>query len=247
MNIYVINKSTAISDALIQDWMPAFNVFVGHVRAWWPRPATLVWCPPDKEPKLAWKLVFADTSDEAGALGYHDFTPDGRPISYVFAKDDLKYGYSPTVTATHEIAEMIADPWISEAFQVSNTQFFAKEICDPCESDEFGYSITVDPFPAVQVSDFVFPKWFIPGSTGQFDKTGKIDNPLKVLPGGYMSVFVSGKGWTQIQANEKGKLAAAGADPKSKEGFGRLSKYGRDRSHDVSVEWEEELATQHTH
>lgn len=244
MNIYVLNKSTAVTDAQIQAWLPAFNVFVGHVRAWWPRPATLVWCPRDREPTLAWKLIFADTSDEAGALGYHDCTPDGRPISYVFAKDDLRYGYNPTVTATHEIAEMIADPWISEAFQVSNTQFFAKEICDPCEADEFAYPITVEPFPTVQVSDFVLPKWFIPGSSGQFDRNGKIDRPLRLLPGGYMSVFVSGKGWTQVQAKAHGELVAAGSDPKSKQGLGRLSKYGRDRLQDVAVTWEEELISQ---
>jgi hypothetical protein len=241
MNIYVINKSTALTDAQIQDWLPAFGVFVHHVRSWWPRPATLVWCPRDKEPELAWKVVFADKSDEAGALGYHDFTPDGRPISYVFAADDLKYGYNPTVTATHEIAEMIADPWISEVFQISNTQFFAKEVCDPCEADEFAYSIKVPPFDAVQCSDFVLPKWFIPGSSGQFDQHKKIDAPLKILSGGYMSVFVSGKGWTQIKASERGRLAAAGDDPKSKAGYGRLTKYGRDRAPGVrELEWEQE-------
>ena len=42
MNIYVLNKSTAVTDAQIQSWLPAFNVFVEHVQAWWPRPATLV-------------------------------------------------------------------------------------------------------------------------------------------------------------------------------------------------------------
>jgi hypothetical protein len=242
LNIYVLNKSTAVTDQQVQQWLPAFNVFVGHVRQWWPRPASLVWCPKDHEPALAWKLVFADKSDEAGALGYHDFTADGRPISYVFAKDDLSYGYNPTVTATHEIAEMIADPWISESFQVSNTQFFAKEICDPCEADEFGYEITVPGFPAVMCSDFVLPKWFIPGSTGQLDKTGKIDRPLKLLSGGYMSVFTSGKGWTQINARKTGELVAAGADPKGKQSYGRLTKYGRDRLQDVAVEWEELVA-----
>jgi hypothetical protein len=86
----------------------------------------------------------------------------------------------------------------------------------------------------------VLPKWFIPGSSGKFDWNGKIDRPLRLLSGGYMSVFVSGKGWTQIQANEKGALVAAGSDPKGKEGFGRLSKYGRDRLQDASVEWEHE-------
>src|SRR5919204_1542913 len=234
MNIYVINKSSVVTDSQIRGWLPAFNKFVGHVRAWWPRAATLVWIAKDQEPRDGWKLIFADKSDEAGALGYHDFTPDGRPISYVFAKDDLQYGYNPTITATHEIAEMIADPWISEAFQVSNTQFFAKEICDPCEADQFAYSIKVNPFPAVQASDFVLPKWFIPGSTGQFDWAKKIDRPLKLLPGGYMSVFVSGKGWTQVTAQKSGEVVVAGKDS-AKTQYGRLMKYGRTR--ETSLDW----------
>jgi len=229
MNILVINKSSAVTDAQIQNWLPAFNVYVGHVCEWWPRAVSLVWCPRDKEPELAWKLVFADKSNEAGDLGYHDFTPDGRPISYVFDADVKADGSSVPVTATHEIAEMIADPWISENFQISNTRFFAKEICDPCEADEFAYSIKVQPFAAVKVSDFVLPKWFIPKSTGQFDRNKKIDAPLKILPGGYMSVFTASGGWKQIGARKGGRVAELGQDPKKKGQFGRLTKYGRDR------------------
>jgi hypothetical protein len=229
MNIFVVNKSTVLKDAQIQNWLPAFNVYVDHVCEWWPRAVSLVWCPRDKEPALAWKLVFADKSTEAGDLGYHDFTADGRPISYVFAADVKADGSSISVTATHEIAEMIADPWISENFQVSDTRFFAKEICDPCEADEVAYSIKVQPFAAVKVSDFVLPKWFIPGSAGQFDRNKKIDRPLKILPGGYMSVFTPGKGWTQIGAKKSGRVTVLGADPKNKGAFGRLTKYGRSR------------------
>jgi hypothetical protein len=167
----------------------------------------------------------------AGALGYHDFTPDGRPISYVFAADDKKYGYNPTVTATHEIAEMIADPWISEAFQVYDNEFYAKEIADPCESDADGYTITVEGFPAIQVSDFVLPNWFIPGSHGKFDWCGYISKPLQILAGGYMSVFVSGKGWTQIyQESAPGHGEKAPNDSlKTANGYGRLERYGRPR------------------
>jgi hypothetical protein len=124
---------------------------------------------------------------------------------------------------------MIADPWISENFQISDTRFFAKEVCDPCEADQFAYSIKVQPFAAVKVSDFVLPKWFIPGSTGQFDRNKKIDKPLKILPGGYMSVFTPSKGWTQIGASKAGRVADLGKDPKKKGQFGRLTKYGRDR------------------
>jgi hypothetical protein len=235
VNIFVINKSTVVTDARIQNWLPAFNVYVDHVCEWWPRKVTLVWCPREKEPQDAWKLVFADKSDEAGDLGYHDFTADGRPISYVFAEDVKDDGSSVTVTVTHEIAEMIADPWISESFQVSDTRFFAKEICDPCEADEFAYSIMVKPFPAIKVSDFVLPKWFIPGSTGQLDRHKKIDKPLKVLPGGYMSVFTHGEGWHQIGAKAGRRVAVVGHDPKKRGAYGRLTKYGRPRQ--VKLDW----------
>jgi len=238
VNIYVVNKSTVLPDAKIKRWLPAFDIFVGHVCQWWPRAVSLIWCPRADEPKLAWKLVLADNCDEAGELGYHDFTPDGRPISYVFAVDAEKSGASLTVTATHEIAEMIADPWISENFQVTDTRFFAKEICDPCEADEFAYSIKAGRRPAVLASDFVLPKWFIPGSTGQFDRASKIDAPLKILPGGYMSVFTPGRGWRQIGAKKGRRVAVLGDDPKRKGQFGRLTKYGRAR--DTRLEWEAE-------
>lgn len=226
MNIYIINKSTVLSDTEIQSWIPAFNKFVHHVRNYWPRPANLIWCDKDKEPTVAWKVIFADTSDEAGALGYHDYTPDGRPISYVFAKDDIQYGYSPTVTATHEIGEMIADPWISESFQVSNTKFYAKEIGDPVESDEFGYDILIEGFAPVKCSDFVLPNWFIPGSTGHYDFVGHCTKPLQLLSGGYMSVFTSGTGWSPIYAD---RVPDSRIRNKAKSGFGRLERYGRDR------------------
>lgn len=232
MNIYCINKSSALTDTTIQSWLPAFNKFISDVRRYWPRPATLVWCDKTKEPTNAWKLIFADTSDVAGALGYHDFTPDGRPISYVFVVDDLRYGYSPTVTATHEIAEMIADPWISEAFQISNTQFFAKEIGDPVEADNLGYTISIPGFPPVLCSDFVLPNWFIPGAPPKYDHGGHVTKPLQILGGGYMSVFTSGKGWTQIYAETTGKARLASAakeEEKLTENYSRLARYARDR------------------
>lgn len=241
INIYVINKSTVVSDVEVQSWIPAFNVFLGHVRTWWPRPANLVWIDKAHEPKLAWKVIIADTSDEAGALGYHDFTPDGRPISYVFVKDDIKYGYSPTVTATHEIAEMIADPWISQLFQISDTQFFAQEIGDPVEADELGYYIKVDPYAEVLVSDFVTPRWFVPGSEGYvLDHNHKVTKPLELLPGGYMSVFTSGHGWNQIYAEKKtGNVIWGSREGKTTGKYSRLNKYGRKRQslREHGIDW----------
>src|SRR5436309_15508938 len=39
--------------------------------------------------KGAWALAFLDRADVANALGYHDLTPDGLPLSKVFVKTTL--------------------------------------------------------------------------------------------------------------------------------------------------------------
>jgi hypothetical protein len=85
-------------------------------------------------------------------------------------------------------------------------------------------------------SDFVLPKWFIPGSTGQFDRCKKIDEPLKILPGGYMSVFTPGGGWRQIGAKKGRRVAVLKHDPKKKGQYGRLTKYGRSRP--IELGWD---------
>ena len=63
--------------------------------------------------KGAWALVFLDRADVANALGYHDLTPDGLPLSKVFVKSTLDVGQKVSVTACHELAEMLVDPAIN--------------------------------------------------------------------------------------------------------------------------------------
>ena len=52
--------------------------------------------------KGAWALAFLDTADVANALGYHDLTPDGLPLSKVFVRTTLGAGQKVSVTASHE-------------------------------------------------------------------------------------------------------------------------------------------------
>ena len=74
----------------------------------------------------------------------------------VFAKTDLQYNSSWTVTASHELLEMLGDPEINlGVFVQPNAQtgrLYAYENCDACESDNYGYQIG-----NILVSDFVFP------------------------------------------------------------------------------------------
>ena len=108
-------------------------------------------------PAGTWWLVILDDSDQAGALGYHDLTPDGLPIGKIFAASDLKAGDSWSVTASHELLEMLADPNINLTVFVQDADttgtLYAYEVCDACEDDSFGYKINSN----VLVSDFVYP------------------------------------------------------------------------------------------
>ena len=56
----------------------------------WGAPAKLIRA--EALPAGAWLMGFFDTADEAGALGYHDLSKDGLPVSKVFVKDTLKNG-----------------------------------------------------------------------------------------------------------------------------------------------------------
>ena len=62
---------------------------------------------------------------------------------------------------------MIGDSLIDQANKWSdppNPLFLAQELCDPVEDDSLAYSKN-----GVMVSDFVTPKYFVPGSAGPWD------------------------------------------------------------------------------
>jgi len=209
IQISVINASTVLSDTEIRPVVNALQQQVTNdFRPAWGVDAELTFVPTGAiPPNGTWWLTILDDSDQAGALGYHDLTPDGMPLGKVFAGTDLRYGNSWSVTASHELLEMLADPNINLTVFVQNANttgtLYAYEVCDACEADSQGYKIG-----NVLVSDFVYPAWFedfrSQGST-QFDQTNHIQSPLELLPGGYIGIFnvTDGTGWTQLTAEKK--------------------------------------------
>lgn len=209
IQISVINESTVLTDAEVTPVVAALQKQITNdFRPSWGIDAELIMVPKNTQPSSgSWWLVILDDSDQAGALGYHDLTSEGLPAGKVFAASDLKAGTSWTVTASHELLEMLADPNINLNVFVQNDNtsgiLYAYEVCDACEDDSFGYQID-----NVQVSDFVYPSWFegfrSEGST-QFDRMNKIQNPLQLLAGGYIGVFdvASGSGWQQMTAEKR--------------------------------------------
>jgi hypothetical protein len=213
--ISVINASSVVSDDECRAVVAALQIQVSRDFApVWGIDAALAFVPTGEKPALGtWWLSILDSTDRAGVLGHHDLTPDGLPVGKSFAGTDKHYGHSWTVTASHELLEMLADPDVNLTVFVHPTQgqsvLYAYEVCDACQDDSFGYEID-----GVLVCDFVYPAWFQafrePGST-QFDHLGKLQKPVpEVLGGGYINAFdVNGSaGWHP--------LAAASIDPGSR-------------------------------
>lgn len=191
--IAMVNKSTVnFGD---------FNALVNALRKFndqyfapvWGTPADIIVS--TSIPTGYWGMVFLDNADAANALGYHDLTPDGLPLGKIFVKTTLADNAKVSVTASHELVEMLVDPGINLC-AIKNTTgvIYALEVADPVEETDF----LVD---GISMTNFVYPSWFEgfrkPGSA-KFDYLGLVDRPYKLLKGGYMSVIKKSGSWSQI-------------------------------------------------
>jgi hypothetical protein len=199
--IAIINASSVLKDSDIAPIVQALQIQVtNHFAPVYGQDATLVQVKKDQIPPAgSWWLVFLDSSDVAGILGYHDVTSEGLPLGKVFAGLDLHYGNLPSVTASHELLEMLADPYCNKSAR-RETRFYAYEVGDPVQSDDLGYYIGAQ----IKVSDFVYPAWFSRTGKGKMDYCGHLIRPFQLGSGGYISVLdpSSGGGWQQEFGDE---------------------------------------------
>jgi hypothetical protein len=177
-----------------------------HVAPVWATPAKLVKSK-DFVPG-AWAMVFLDDADQPGALAYHDLTPDGWPLSKVFVRTTIKNGDLVSVSASHELVEMLVDPAINMMTTGPDPKvMYAYESADPVEALTFDVR-------GIPMSDFVYPSYFEAfrkaGST-QFDRLDKIRKPFQILKGGYQIVFRSGT-WSQVYGSVAKKAHFAKED-----------------------------------
>jgi len=105
-------------------------------------------------------------------------TPDGLPQSKVFVKTTFKNGDLVSVSASHELVEMLADPAINLMTMGPNAKtVYAYESADPAY-----------PVKGIPMSDFVYPSYFEefhkPGSA-RFDAMDKVKRPFPILVGAY--------------------------------------------------------------
>lgn len=149
-----------------------------------------------------WVVGCFEDADQPGALGYHDATPNGLPLAKVFPKLDKADGANLSTTLSHEIMEMLADPYLTRCVQDATGRIWALEVADAVENNEY----EID---GVKVSDFVTPHYFEPPrdlAGVRLDHLELVKSPFEVLPGGYMQYF-DGHGWHQVLHRDQGPRA----------------------------------------
>jgi hypothetical protein len=207
ITISVLNRSdkTIVTDAALKDFVdnalqpqvsndffPAWNIDAQVTFAEKPLPGS-------------WWLAVLNKTDQSNWFGYH-LTEDGLPFGKVFAQTIDRRGCDWMVSVSHELLEMLADPYINRmvcdcSFDPTKLPtpgektagFYALEVCDPCASDDDGY-----PIGRYKVSDFVLPSWYQKESARPFDKNNKILQPFGVSKGGYVGRYSNEDGWQLI-------------------------------------------------
>jgi len=187
--IACFNKATMPLGADLGALIAAMQQFVDTcVAPVWGTPAKLV--KSDDFISGAWAVVFLDDADAANALAYHELTPDGLPISKVFVRTIQSEQQSLSVSASHELVEMLVDPAINlYSTGPDSKALYAYESADPVEETWF-------PLGGFDMTNFVYPSYFEvfrkPNST-QFDYMKKVSKPFQLLKGGYQIIFKNGK------------------------------------------------------
>lgn len=194
MQVGLVDKTGQIDSGLLQQAAAALNIQVTRdLTQFWNVQANVRYLPSPKQiPAGVWP-VFLVKQLPPGEGGFH-MDRHNQPYAEVIATPDSDEW---TIDASHEIIEMLVDPYgnrlqNSTSIEISNGKIidgtgefaYLVEACDPCEADDYSYAIA-----GVAVSDFLTPHFYDPVETAgtRYSFTGAIKAPRQILPGGYIS------------------------------------------------------------
>jgi hypothetical protein len=205
IQVGLVDTTGEIDTNLMQAAAAAYNVQVTRdLPQFWNVQATVQYLPSaHKLPAGVWPVQLVRTLP-AGEGGVH-LDRHNQPYAKVLAGADDSW----TIDASHEILEMLVDPFgnkmqtsrsieiVGNGVQDGAGEFnYLVEACDPCEANQFGYTIM-----GVLVSDFLTPHYYEPVATQgtRYSFAGSIKGPRQMLPGGYISfVNLETDEWQQI-------------------------------------------------
>jgi hypothetical protein len=207
IQIGLVDTAGRLNPGLVQAAAAALNLQVTRdLPQFWNVTATVLYLAnPAKVPSGVWPVqLVANLPPNEG--GFH-LNKHNQPYARVLASESSD-GW--TVAASHEVIEMLVDPYgnrlqssrsidiVDGKIQDGPSEYeYLVEACDPCEADGFSYSIQ-----GVVVSDFITPHFYdpitVPGTRYSF--TGAIKSPRQILPGGYISwIDPQSEEWQQLQ------------------------------------------------
>ena len=206
IQVGLVDTTGEIDPDLVRSASLALNLQVTRdLPQYWQVSATVAYLPnPQKIPADVWPVQLVKTlpPDEGG---FHS-DKHKQPFAKVIA---LKTDPTWTIDASHEILEMLVDPYgnrmqSSVAIEISGSKIqdgagqfgYLVEACDPCEDNSYAYTIN-----GIAVSDFITPHFYDPVVTAgtRYSFTGAITAPRQILPGGYISfVNTAQDEWQQI-------------------------------------------------
>jgi hypothetical protein len=196
--------AAALSKQMIRDFGPM-----------WRRSATVTAFPDQKSiPVGYYKMIVKDDIGQPGAAGFHT---DDTHQPYAL----IQYDSGWAVTCSHELIEMIADPWGNRLYPGTingKRVSILQELCDPCEA----FTYTVD---GITLSDFLTPEWYSPvGVTGKhYSFLGRLTAPHQVADGGYLSwLDTSDNHWYQLTNFGSVQISDLGVNGKLTAGFRSL-------------------------
>src|SRR5438132_4382019 len=105
--ICVVNQATVDLGCDLKDLVDALQIQADQIAQVWGTPCNLTIS--DKVEPGCWGMILLDTADQAGALGYHDVTPEGLPQGKSFVKTSEADNAQPSTVTSHELAEVLVD------------------------------------------------------------------------------------------------------------------------------------------
>jgi hypothetical protein len=158
-----------------------------------------------------WPIVVLDDIQRKEESGFH-LSWRGLPYALV------KYSDSWSLVASHEMLEMLANPFGSHTYAALapdsriETVEYLVEICDPCQAHDNSYVVD-----GIMVSDFITPHYYdAVGSAGvRYSFRGNITQPREVLPGGYVSFRVQSGEMNEFSDNVRSPLGRPDAGVRS--------------------------------
>lgn len=193
MNVFLVNESTVLTEAQAFNtaWALNYQATYHFGRSGWRSDVRCFYAPGGASAKIPVGtsiLHLLDTSDQPGALGYHDEDGNEVPYARVFVKTIGVAGV-PEV-ASHELCELAADPNVNLcALTGDQKRLYAVEVGDPVQGNPYDVGAPQGRTTGIKVADFTLPSYYDPrtqpGAKTSF--RGSVSGPFSIAPQGYYS------------------------------------------------------------